>query len=188
MKICIKNMNCPACIYFVKSELERHEISFKSVELGEIELSDPISIEQMNTLKIALQKYGLEIVDKVKLVKKVKAAIQELISNPEFESKIKLFEFVRNEVNEDYNFLNELFIKEEDTTIEKYYMARKVERAIELLMHYNLNLTEITYQLNFNSVTHFSNQFRTFTGMSPLRYKEGTNVNSVYFRRFTKLN
>jgi AraC-like DNA-binding protein len=179
MKITVRNMICPECKFFVQAELERHGINYASIESGEVELTNSISEQQLNELKLALQAYGMDIVDKVKLIKKIKNAVRELVYNPELETKLKLSEYVSQRVKDDYNFLNGLFIGESGMSIEKYFTAKKVERAIELLIYYNLNLTEITYQLNFNSISHLSNQFKTVTGMSPLRYKKGKNIKSI---------
>jgi AraC-like DNA-binding protein len=35
-----------------------------------------------------------------------------------------------------------------------------------------LNLTEISYKLNYSSVAHLSNQFKKITGLSPSFYKQ----------------
>jgi AraC-like DNA-binding protein len=50
--------------------------------------------------------------------------------------------------------------------------ARRIDRAIELLVYYNLTLIEITYQLNYGSVDEFENQFRNWLGYSPEEYKQ----------------
>ncbi len=38
--------------------------------------------------------------------------------------------------------------------------SKRIDRAIELLIHYNLTLIEVAYQLNYGSVEEFVNQFR----------------------------
>jgi AraC-like DNA-binding protein len=71
---------------------------------------------------------------------------------------------------------------ETGTTLEKYLKAKKVYRAIELLVYYKLNLTEITYQLNYRSVSNLSNHFKTVTGMTPLKYKNQIELKPDYRR------
>ncbi len=144
MKIAIKNMDCPATKYFVKIELDRLGINYRSIELGEVELTGKISNLQLNLLKIALQKYGLEPIDPARVIRKTKAVLMKLISNPEMEPTTKLFEYIRDKVGHDYNFLNRLFMKEEGMTIEKYYISKKVKRAVALLVQYKLNLAEVS--------------------------------------------
>ena len=47
----------------------------------------------------------------------------------------------------------------------------KIERAKELLLYDELNLTEISYRLNYSSVAHLSNQFKKITGLTPSHFK-----------------
>ena len=47
----------------------------------------------------------------------------------------------------------------------------KIEKVKELLMYDELNLTEISYKLNYSSVAHLSNQFKKITGLSPSHFK-----------------
>jgi len=50
--------------------------------------------------------------------------------------------------------------------------TKRIDRAIELLIHYNLTLIEVAYQLNYNSVEEFVNQFREWVGYSPEDFKQ----------------
>ena len=59
----------------------------------------------------------------------------------------------------------------EDQTIEKYFIAQKIEKAKEMLTYGELNLSEIAYQLNYSSVAHLSAQFKKVTGITPSAYK-----------------
>ena len=50
--------------------------------------------------------------------------------------------------------------------------SKRVDRAIELLIHYNLTLIEIAYQLNYSSVEEFEKQFRNWVGYLPEDFKQ----------------
>lgn len=50
--------------------------------------------------------------------------------------------------------------------------SKRIDRAIELLIHYNLTLIEIAYQLNYGSVDEFENQFREWVGYAPEDFKQ----------------
>jgi len=50
--------------------------------------------------------------------------------------------------------------------------TRRIDKAIELLIHYNLTLIEIAYQLNYRSVKEFENNFRSWVGYSPEDFKQ----------------
>ena len=171
MKAYIYNMVCPACKFFVKSELDRLGVEYTTIEVGFIELPGKITEEQLDMLANALQPYGLKLVDTSKILKKINIATKEFVESPELEAKIKWSEYLSQRVQKSYSFLNTIFTNETGTTLEKYLKAKKVYRAIELLVYYKLNLTEITYQLNYSSISNLSNQFKTVTGMTPLKYK-----------------
>jgi AraC-like DNA-binding protein len=50
--------------------------------------------------------------------------------------------------------------------------TKRIDKAIELLVHYNLTLLEIAYQLNYSSVDEFKNQFKNWVGHSPEDFKQ----------------
>ncbi|HOY17732.1 MAG TPA: AraC family transcriptional regulator, partial [Haliscomenobacter sp.] len=72
----------------------------------------------------------------------------------------------------DFNYLSKLFSEVKGTTIEHYIIAHKIERVKELLLYDELNLTEISYQLNYSSVAHLSSQFKKITGLTPTHFKK----------------
>jgi AraC-like DNA-binding protein len=52
------------------------------------------------------------------------------------------------------------------------YVARlRVERAKELLLNPNLRVSEIAYEVGFQSLTHFNRVFRRVVGKSPTAYR-----------------
>jgi len=63
-------------------------------------------------------------------------------------------------------------MKDEGRTIEKFFIAQKIERVKELLVYDELTLSEIAYQLNYSSVAHLSNQFKKVTGLTPSFFKQ----------------
>ncbi|MRX78970.1 helix-turn-helix domain-containing protein, partial [Pedobacter petrophilus] len=46
------------------------------------------------------------------------------------------------------------------------YWYMQIERAKELILYDELNLTEISYLLNYSSVAHLSRQFKQVTGLT----------------------
>jgi AraC-like DNA-binding protein len=60
----------------------------------------------------------------------------------------------------------------EGKSIERYYILQKIERAKELIVYGEQNLTEIAYELGYSSQQHFSRQFKKETGLSPSHFKE----------------
>ena len=51
-------------------------------------------------------------------------------------------------------------------------IPEKIEKVKELLLYDELNLTQISYRLNYSSVGHLSNQFKKMTGLTPSHFKK----------------
>jgi AraC-like DNA-binding protein len=174
LKIFIKNMVCFRCRMVVKSELDKLGIHYTSVKLGEADIVEPITEEQLFSLNIALKKTGLELMDDKKLiqVEKIKTHIIELVNAQNVRSKTKLSDFISSKLNHSYTYLANIFSEWEGTTIEKFYLTYKIEKVKEMLIYDDLSLTEIAYRLRYSSVAHLSNQFKKMTGIAPSRFKE----------------
>ena len=56
-------------------------------------------------------------------------------------------------------------------SIERYYLAQKIELVKELLVYDELTVSEIADKLHYSSVAHLSTQFKSQTGMSPTQFK-----------------
>ncbi len=67
---------------------------------------------------------------------------------------------------------NLLFSETEGTTIEKYLIAQRIEKAKELLVYDQLTLSQIADQLGYSSVAYLSNQFKKITGLTPSFFKK----------------
>ena len=157
----------------VKSELDKLGLHYSRVELGETEIMEDISSEQLECFEFALKKTGLELMDDKKsiLVEKIKTIIIEQVYYSDHQIKINLSDYLSDKLNHNYTYLSNLFSEVKGTTIEKFYLAQKIERVKELLVYDELNLTEIAYKLHYSSVAHLSNQFKKLTGLTPSHFK-----------------
>jgi AraC-like DNA-binding protein len=170
----------------VKSELEKLGLHYTTVELGEAVIKEDISQEQIGHLDLALKKSGLELMDDKKsiLVERIKAVIIELVHYTDDQIKVNLSDYLSEKLNHDYTYLANLFSEVKGTTIEKFYLAHKIEKVKELLVYDELNLTEIAWKLHYSSVAHLSNQFKKITGLTPshfknLKHKRRTAIGNV---------
>ena len=163
----------------VKSELEKMGLHYTSVELGETEIMEDISPDQMELLDASLRCAGLELMDDKKsvLVEKIKAIIIELIHYSDYQIRINLSDHLSEKLNHNYSHLSNLFSEAKGITIEHFYLTHKIERVKELLVYDELNLTEIAYKMNYSSVAHLSNQFKKLTGLTPSQFKNLKNRN-----------
>jgi YesN/AraC family two-component response regulator len=166
-------MVCIRCKMIVKSEIERLGLHFISVELGEAEIKENISAEQLKQLDSALKTTGLELMDdnKTILVEKIKTIIIEMVHYSDDQIKLNLSDYLSEKLNHNYTYLSNLFSEYKGTTIEQFYLAHKIEKVKELLVYDELNLTEIAYKLHYSSVAHLSNQFKKMTGLTPSHFK-----------------
>ena len=167
-------MVCIRCKMVVKKELAKLGLHYTVVELGEVEILENISDGQHDQFKAALLKSGLELMDDKKsvLIQKIKNVIVELVHYSQEPLTTKFSEFLSQKLNHDYTYLANLFSEVQGTTIEKFFIAHKIERVKELLVYDELNLTEIAYLMHYSSVAHLSAQFKKVTGLTPSHFKQ----------------
>ena len=158
----------------VKSELEKLGFHKMVVDLGEVETNEPMTEEQRAQLKSALLLSGLELMEDKRaiLIEKIKNVIIEMVHYADERPKTNASDYIADKLNYDYTYLANLFSEVTGITIEHFIIAHKIERVKELLLYDELNLTEISYKLNYSSVAHLSNQFKKVTGLTPTFFKK----------------
>ena len=166
-------MVCIRCKMVVKDELTKLGLKYSSVELGEAELLENISPAELEQLRIALLKSGLELMDDKKsvLIQKIKTIIIELVHYSEEPLVINLSDHLSQNLHHDYTYLANLFSEVQGTTIEKFYISHKIERVKEFLVYNELTLTEIAYKMHYSSVAHLCTQFKKVTGLTPSHFR-----------------
>jgi AraC-like DNA-binding protein len=174
MKITIKNMICPANMLFVRMEMEKFGIPYKALKMGSAELYYAPSEDIRKEFSKALSAYGLEVIynDKGLIIQDIKSALKLYKEIPSVEVKNNLTSYLTEKLNYSFSYLNKIFLNETGISIEKYFRSQKIERAIILLMHYNLSPYEISIQLNYDSEEELRNDFKNITGMMPESYKQ----------------
>lgn len=174
MVLHIKNMVCNRCKMVVRAELEKLGFEPISLELGEVTLDRDITNEEKAKIDTRLHELGFALIDDKKstMIERIKTLIVELVHQQNSELKTNLSEYLSSRLHHDYHAMTNLFSEVEGTTIEKYFIAQKIERVKELLVYDELTLSEIAYQLNYSSVAHLSNQFKKVTGLTPSYFKQ----------------
>lgn len=167
-------MVCNRCIMAVKSIFDRLGIETETITLGEVLCRRSLTPEQLHEIRAALSETGFEVIDDKRslLIEKTKAAIIEMIHHRNGDLKINLSDYLHEALRVDYSGLSNLFSEVEGMTIEKYYIAQKIERVRELLFYNELSLKEIAFTLNYSSVAHLSAQFKSVVGLTPSQYKK----------------
>jgi AraC-like DNA-binding protein len=174
MKLFIKYMVSTRCKMVVKEELKKIGLHFIIVDLGEIEIMENISDEKRALLRKGLANSGLELMDDKKaiLIEKIKNVIIEMVHYSDEMPKINFSDFLSEKLHHDYTYLSNIFSEVKGMTIQQFIINHKIERAKELLLYDEFNLTEISYKLNYSSVAHLSNQFKKVTGLTPSHFKK----------------
>lgn len=167
-------MESDRCKSIVVTELNKLGLQFRSVELGEVEITEPISKEKLQLFDEVLRKVGLELMEtkKGKMVEKIRTAIYELIYESDNITKPNFSDYISKKVNRDYTYLSTLFSREQGITIEKYIIAQRIDRVKELLIYNDMIISHIAFLMKYSSVAHLSNQFKKVTGLTPSFYKQ----------------
>lgn len=172
-KLFIKNMVCDRCSMVVRQELEKIGMKPLHVALGEVTLSDAPSTDKLRQISDSLSTVGFSLIDDKKslTIEQIKNAIIDIVQRKK-SIRTNLSDHLAQLIGRDYSYLSNLFSEVEGTTIEQYYIHQKIEKAKELLVYGELNLSEIASTLGYSSVAHLSNQFKKVTGLTPSHFKK----------------
>lgn len=173
MKLFVKNMVCNRCIMVVRSEMEKLGFTLLSVSLGEVEVKENPTPEQVKKIDSILESLGFKLIDdkRSRLIEQIKTAIVELVHYKNNQTDINLSDYLSEHLHHDYNYISNLFSEVEGITIEKYFIAQKIEKVKELLVYDELTLSQIASDLNYSSTAYLSNQFKKITGLTPTHFK-----------------
>lgn len=166
-------MVCSHCAEVLEEKLLKADFDIRKIELGELTLEQPLSNAEYGRLMDVVRNNGFELINDQgsRIVEQVKQLIIKLIRTDQ-ELKGNLSDYLAGKINKDYQYLSRLFSNVEGKSIERYYILQKIERAKELIVYGEQNLTEIAYELGYSSQQHFSRQFKKETGLSPSHFKE----------------
>jgi AraC family transcriptional regulator len=168
----IKNMVCPRCISTVTRVLQESGLNVEEVKLGEARIQGTPDYERLHA---ALKKEGFEVIyDREKqLSESIKNILIDYLEHYQTQYEpVTTSVFLAEKLNLPYQHLSKIFSRQENITIEKYFIKLKIEKVKELLSYNQLTLSEIAYQLKYSSVQHLSNQFKKVAGISVSDYKQ----------------
>ncbi|WP_258105575.1 AraC family transcriptional regulator [Marinoscillum sp. MHG1-6] len=174
MKLLIKNMVCQRCITAVSNILAKNDFQTESIRLGEVELTNTLSLDQIQKLNDELIEEGFELIDdrQSQLINKVKSLVIDQIHHSDNKLRSNWSDYLSDQLNHEYKYLSHLFSSTEGMTIEQYIIRQKIEKVKEMIRYDQLSLSQIAYQLDYSSVAHLSAQFKKITGMTPSTFKQ----------------
>lgn len=173
MKLYVKYDINLACKVILQEKLEEFGIEYELKELGEVEIRGTLQPDLQKQLEAALERYGIRIVSNHKntLIEKTKDIIIEMIYEKEKLPNTNISTYLADRLNHSYGYISNLFSEVTYSSIENFIIIQKIERAKQLIIEGELTLTEISYQLNYSSVAHLSNQFKKTTGLTPTAFQ-----------------
>ena len=69
------------------------------------------------------------------------------------------------------SYLSKLFSKEMGTSVSKFILNEKIEKAKNLLRYSDLSISDISNYYSFSSESHFIQVFRQNAGLTPCKYR-----------------
>lgn len=137
MKMYVRNMYSQHTVSILKEEMNRLNIKYKSVELGEIDFYDDIKLREMYNLDRSLYVYRLSLIlINSKLVTDIRDTILEMVRqniHPERDFSGHL----TKKLGYNIAYLNMYFTLETGLSIEKYYNLKSIETMSYGYSHYN---------------------------------------------------
>lgn len=162
------------CKLAVKEELSKLGLHYIFVDLGEVEIMETLTEDQLEIVKLSLHQSGLELMDnkRAMLIERIKNAIIDMVHHTDENIKVNFSDYLSAKLNHNYTYLANLFSEVQGTTIEQFIILHKIEKIKELIIYDELNISEIAWKMNYSSVAHLSNQFKKVTGLSPSHFKQ----------------
>jgi AraC-like DNA-binding protein len=161
------------CKLIVEKELENLGIQDAVVKLGVVEVQKELTEAQYNEIEERLYSVGLEILHSKStiLAEKIKLIIINIIYYTLDFPKTNFSDYLTKKLGYNYIYLSNTFSSEVGISIRKFIIYNKIEKIKEFLLHEEMTLTEIAFNLDYSSVAHLSAQFKKETGMTPTQFK-----------------
>jgi len=182
MRFFIKYMVCDRCKALVVDAAIMAGISYERVSLGELHLSQDMTMSQFVQLKALLKKSGFVLLDHQQnvLIEKLLNIIDDLVNFPEIElSKIN-YDYLSSGQYRNFGSLNLLFSEIECISIEKYIDQHKISKIKEMLTYNELSISQIADIMHYKSTAQFYGHFRSCTGLNPAYFKQLRSHSPVY--------
>lgn len=162
------------CINLVHQTLKKLKIEHGAIELGEVKSVQELDEQQRKSIKTALKKHGLVLMDDSSdiLIEKVKGVVVEMVFYNDELPKVNYAAYISEKLKYECAYMRNIFSEMTGMTLEHYIVLNKIEKAKELLLYEGLPLKQISSQLNYNSVAYLAQQFKKVTGLPPTFFKK----------------
>lgn len=168
-------MVCDRCEMVIETTLTALGLEVRHVELGRAEVGIPDNGPTLKEIDKELSRYNFKLIedDDTILAEAVKTALINWIDSGKLESSNQsLSTYLSKELAKSYATISRVFSREEEVTVEKYFIKLKIEKAKEFVGYGKKSFSEIAYSLGYKNLQHLSRQFKEITGMSMTDYQK----------------
>ncbi len=99
--------------------------------------------------------------------RKLDKVIRENLSNPDLDVK-----FLTEKLLMSRTTLYDKVKQETGMGVKDYINRLRIERSVDLLLHTDMNINEISYEVGFSYPRYFSTSFKNMKGVTPTRFKQ----------------
>lgn len=167
-------MVCERCVSVIRQGIEQLGYKVQRISLGRIVLPDEPGQEGLGRIEQFLDQHGFKLIPtrQTRIISRVKVLIDEALSQTGgLRGTMKYSRMLAEDLHMNYDSISGLFSKIEGITLEKYIIAKRIEKVKELIVYSDLTLTDIASMMGFNSINHLSGQFKQLTGHAPSHFK-----------------
>ncbi|WP_373494589.1 helix-turn-helix domain-containing protein [Aquiflexum sp.] len=157
----------------IEKEIEKFGLEFSYTNCGQIEFLNKINKEVYENLKLNLLEYGIYVQEnqQEQLIQRIKDVIDDFIFSEE-NYNYTTSHYISDKLNLSYNYISNIFSEMTMTTLQFYIILKKIDRAKTMLLSGEYKLNEISYKLNYSSVSHLSAQFKKITGLTASQFEK----------------
>lgn len=157
----------------VEDILNRLDIPFKEVNLGEAILTRDLRPDERKELEREFDKVGFELLQdrNEKLINNIKSVIIDDVYSNKISAE-KLSSLLSSKLNYDYSHITHVFTESEGQSIQKFYNAVRIERVKELLDYDDWSIAMIADNLGYSTPAYLSTSFKSATGFTPSEYRK----------------
>lgn len=171
----IKNMCCGRCIVDVKRIFEQIGLTPLEVNLGEVIIESDVPKDLQELLEQKLKENGFSLALSVdeRLVVEIQTLLTSYLQKYLMAKgkALTISNYLSTQLHKSYKHTSTVFKQITDITIERYFIKLKVEKAKELLILNEMDISDIAWLLGFSSSQNFSTHFKRETGKTPGEYK-----------------
>lgn len=173
MKVQVKFDFDKICKRLLREELQGMSIPYKLNGRSEVQFLEEVPTERLEEIRKRLSKAHINIItDKnTILIQQIKENITYFVENEQDGIPQNLSTFLADRLPYSYAHLARMFSDQTYSSIENYYLLKKIDLVKSLMVKEGLTLTEVSHRMGYSSVAHLSAQFKRTTGINPTSFQ-----------------